>query len=291
MPEEPIYEPGVAEPIHIVPATTPLDPVVREPVYNEPTQVMPAVTYQPVAPAVPTVVPVGPGPAFIDDRRPVWPYFVALLALLLGGLIGFLIGNGRNDQTTALTSSTAPLDSTVSSSPTVQDLQNQVALLTAAQKKAADDQAALQATLAQTQAERDALAAQVGNAGGATTGLQAQLDASKAEVAKLQADVKTLTGQLDDANAALVQTQGSLKTVQGQLDAANATLNALRPTPLGNYVNSQISKARADAQANGWTLIEQPANKPSANVGTILEQSPAPNTTMVTGSVLFVKVA
>ncbi|MEY2582792.1 MAG: hypothetical protein QOE09_2641 [Ilumatobacteraceae bacterium] len=292
MAEEPIVEPGVAEPIHIVPATTPLDQTAYTPVYSEPTRVMPATTYQAVvAPVAPTVVPVETGPAFIDDRRPVWPYFVALLALVLGALIGFLIGNGRHDQTTALTSSTQPVGSTVDSSASVQDLQNQVALLTAAQKKAADDLAALQATLTQTQAERDALAAQVGNAGGTATGLQAQLDASKADIAKLQADIKTLTGQLDTANAALAQSQASLKTVQGQLDTANATLAALHPTPLANYVNSSISKVRSEAQANGWTLIEQPANKPSANVGTIVEQAPAPNTTMVTGSVLYVKVA
>jgi hypothetical protein len=293
MPQEPIIEPGVAEPIHIVPATEPpLEPTAYAPVYTEPTRVMPAVAYEPVAePVVPTVVPVASGPSYPSyfDRRPAWPYFIALLALLLGGLIGFLIGNGRNDQTASLTASTQPLDSTVT--PSEQDLQNQVDLLTAAQKKSAEDLAALQATLAQTQAERDALAAQVGDAGGTATGLQAELDASKADVAKLQADVKTLTGQLDTANAALAQTQASLKTAQGQLDAANATLTALRPTPLANYVNQQIGKARADAQANGWTLIEQPANKPSAGVGTILEQAPGPNATMVTGSVLYVKVA
>ena len=69
------------------------------------------------------------------------------------------------------------------------------------------------------------------------------------------------------------------------------TLTALHPTPLPNYVNGNISKARADAQANGWTLIEQPADTPNANVGTILEQAPAPNATMVTGSVLYVEVA
>ena len=283
MPQEPIVEPGVAEPIHIVPATTPLEPIAS----YEPTQVIPAVAYQPVPP---TVQPVAPGPMFVDDRRPAWPYFVALLALILGGVAGFLIGNARHNETTSLTSSTAPLDSTVGSAPTAADLQNQVALLTAAQTKAAQDIADLQAQLAQTQAERDALAAQVGTAGTATSGLQAQLDSANAQVAKLQGDLKTATTNLDTTNASLAQTQASLKTVQGQLDAANATLTALHPTPLANYVNGTIQKARADAQANGWTLIEEPGNSPTAALGTVLEQTPAPNTTMVTGSVLFVKV-
>lgn|GEM_PF-4252526 len=285
MPEEPILEPGVPEPIHIVPAGTPLEPVAA----YEPTRVVPAVSYQTVAPQ--PVQPVVAGPMFVDDRRPVWPYFAALLALMVGGVIGFLIGNSRSDET-SLTANTVPIESTVGSSPTasVTDLQNQVALLTAAQTKAAQDLADAQASLAQTKAERDALAAQVGSAGTATSGLQAQLDASNAQVAKLQTDLKTATTSLDTANASLAQAQASLKTVQGQLDAANATLTTLHPTPLANYVNGTIQKARSDAQANGWTLIEEPGNSPTAALGTVLEQTPAPNTTMVTGSVLFVKV-
>ena len=281
MPQEPILDPVVEAPVHIVPAATPLESATA----YEPTRVVPAVAYQSVTP--PKVIE--SSRAYVDDR-PAWPYFIALLALLLGGLVGFLIGNSRNDQTTTLTSSTQPLDSTVGSTPTVQNLQDQVDLLTAAQTKSAEDLAALQATLTQTEAERDALAAQVGSAGG-TTGLQAQLDASKADVTKLQADLKTVTGQLDTANASLAQTQTTLKTVQGQLDTANATLAALHPTPVANYVNGPVSKARSDAQTNGWTVIEQPANNPSANIGTVVEQTPAPNTTMVKGSVLYLKVA
>lgn len=281
MPNEPILDPGAAQPIHIVPAT-PLEPVAA----YEPTQVIPAVSYQPVGPRIQQVAP---GPMFVDERRPVWPYFAALLALMVGGVIGFLVGNSRHDET-SLTSSTVPIESTVGSAPTATDLQRQVDLLTAAQAKSAQDLAALQTTLTQTQAERDTLAAQVGTAGGTATGLQAQLDAANAQVTKLQTDLKTATTQLDTANASLAQTQASLKTVQGQLDSANATLAALHPTPLANYVNGTIQKARSDAQANGWTLIEEPGSSPTAALGTVLEQTPAPNTTMVTGSVLFVKV-
>jgi hypothetical protein len=287
VPQEPILESGGVEPIHVVPATTPLEPVAA----YEPTRVIPQVSYQAVIP--PTIQPVASvatGPMFVDDRQPAWPYFAALLALIVGGLIGFVIGNGRHAETTTLTSSTQPLGSTVTSTATVTDLQNQVALLTAAQTKAAQDLADAQASLAQTQAERDALAAQVGTAGGTSTGLQAELDASKAQVAKSQADLKTATTQLDTANASLTQTQASLQTAQGQLDAANATLATLHPAPLGNYVNGTSSKARSDAQANGWILIEEPGNSPTAAIGTVLEQTPAPNATMVAGSVLFVRV-
>lgn len=286
MPQEPILEP---EPIHIVPATAPLEPIAA----YEPTQVIPTVSYQAVVPpTIQTVAPVAPAPMFVDDRRPAWPYFAALLALLVGGIVGFLIGNSRKTDTTSLASNTVPVGSVVvdSSAPTATDLQNQVALLTAAQTKAAQDIADLQATLAQTQAERDALAAQAGTAGTNASGLQTQLDAANAQIAKLQTDLQTATSQLDTTNASLTQTQASLKTVQGQFDAVNATLTALHPTPLANYVNGTIQKARSDAQANGWTLIEQPGNSPTAALGTVLEQTPAPNATMVSGSVLFVKV-
>ncbi len=280
MPQEPILESGGVEPIHVVPAITPLEPVAA----YEPTQVIPQVSYQAVVPpTIQPLAPVAPGPMFVDDRRQAWPYLVAFLALIVGGLIGFLVGDGRDAEKTTLTSSTQPLDSTVTSNATMTDLQSQVALLTAAQTKAAQDLADAQASLTQTRAERDALAAQVGSAGGTTTGLQADLDANRAQVAKLQADLKTATSQLDTANASLTQTQG-------QLDAANATLAALHPVPLGNYVNGTISKARSDAQANGWTLIEEVGNSPTGAIGTVVEQAPAPNTTMVVGSVLLVKV-
>lgn len=282
MPQEPI-DPAGAEPLYIVPATAPSEPLA---VY-EPTQVIPQVPYQaPVAPAVQPVVPVTAGPMYYEPRRPVWPYVAAAIALVLGGVIGFLIGNSRHADTTDLTSTTQPLITTVGSlapDASVTDLQNQVALLTAAQTKAAKDLADAQTALAQTQAERDALAAQVGTAGSSASTLQADLDASKAQVAKLQGDLKTATTQLDTANAAL-------QNAQAQLDTANATLTALHPTPLANYVNANVSKVRADAQTNGWTVIEEPGTSPTAAAGTVLEQTPAPNTNMVTGSVILVKV-
>jgi prefoldin subunit 5 len=296
VPQEPILEPGGVEPIHVVPATAPLEPVAS----YEPTQVIPQVPYQEVqyqavvAPAAQPVVAVPTGPTYVDDRRRAWPYLVAVLTLLLGGLIGFLIGNGRDTATTGVTSSTQPIGSTPGSTATpdatVEDLQNQVALLTAAQTKAAQDLADMQATLTETQAERDTLAAQVGSAGGTTTGLQADLDATKAQVVKLEGDVKAATAQLDAANASLTQAQAQVKTLQGQLDAANATLTALHPTPLGNYVNGPITKVSSDAQTNGWTLVEQPVNTGTAAAGTVLKQIPAPNATMVAGSVVWVEV-
>lgn len=288
MPQEPIVEPGGVEPLHIVPAVQSMDDPVA--VY-EPTQVIPQVPYERVAPSlVQPVAPLDTGAVFVDDRRPAWPYFVAALALILGGLVGFLIGDSRHAEPSTLTSSTIPTDSTLDPNASVTDLQNQVALLTAAQTKAAQDLADAQAAVAQAQAERDALAAQVGTNGTASGNLQAELDASKAQVATLQADLKTATTQLDTANASLSQAQASLKSVQGQLDQANATLTALHPTPLANYVNGNIAKVRSDAQANGWTLIEEPGTSASAAPGTVLEQTPAPNATMIAGSVILVKV-
>lgn len=301
MPEDPILQPGVGEPIHIVPAAPvgtvgQVDPTGYMTADTEPTQVMPATTYRAVStpthavvPA-PAMVPVDTGPVLVDRRPPAWPYFIALFALIAGGVVGFLLGNAREDQTTTQPSSSQPIETTVDNAPTVSDLQNQVDLLTADQSNAQEQLAALQASLTQAESERDALAAQVGEAGGTSTDLQADLDASEAEVAKLQADVATVTGQLDTANASLAQSQASLETVQDQFDAANATLTALDPTPLPNYVNASITRVRSEAQANGWTLIEKQSDTSSSNPGTILEQAPRPESTMVAGSVLHVTV-
>ncbi len=98
-----------------------------------------------------------------------------------------------------------------------------------------------------------------------------------------------MEADLGAANASLTQTQASLKTVQGQLDTANSTLTALHPTLLANYVNGDISKVRDDAQANGWKLVEDPDRSSTAAVDTVLEQTPAPNTTVVAGSVIIVR--
>jgi PASTA domain len=288
MPQDPTVEPGGPEPIFIVPAE-PDPPAYTAPPadvapHNEPTLVVPAVTYQPVVAPTPAVVPVAGAPVFADDRRPVWPYFVALLALIAGGVIGFLIGDARDDETSTQPGISQPFDTTAGSTPTAGDLQAQVDLLTAAQKKAEAELAALQASLTRAESERDALAAQVGDTDGTTPDPQAELAASKAEVARLQGDILNVTGQLDTANA-------SLKTLQGQLDAANVTLAALHSIPLPNYINANIGRVRSEAESNGWTLVEQQSTTPSPNVGTVLEQQPEVGTNMVTGSLLFVTVA
>lgn len=285
MAQEPILEPVGPDPVRIVPA---------EAAY-EATRVVPQVSYQAVVPpAVQPVAPVVAGPTFVEERRPAWPYFVALAALLIGGAIGFLIGDNREKDQTDLTATTQSIDSavptSVGSDPTVAQLQDQIAQLTADQTKATQDLADAQAALVQAQAERDTLAAQVGSAGGTTTGLQAQLDASKAQVTQLQNDAKTAATQLDAANTSLAQTQASLQTVQGQLDAANTTLTDLHPIPLPNYVGGAVAKATSDAQANGWTVIQEPGTSSTAAVGTVLEQTPAATTTVVAGSVLLLKV-
>ncbi len=88
----------------------------------------------------PAVVPVATGPSYVDDRRQAWPYIVAVLALVVGGMIGFLIGDGRHPDTATPTAATQPLGSTVDSTAiSAADLQNQVDLLTAAQAQAAKD--------------------------------------------------------------------------------------------------------------------------------------------------------
>jgi len=182
----------------------------------------------------------------------------------------------------------------LSSDAATKDLHNQVALLTAAQQQAAglsDQVKMLQAALTAAQSQRDALSAQINTTNGTTGALQQQLDAATARATALQSSLQNASDQLATANKTVATTQASLATVQHQLDTASATLAALNPKPLPTYTNGDVGRARSDAAANGWKLIEQPTTSPTATPGTVLEQTPAPNTTVISGSVIYLKVA
>ena len=166
------------------------------------------------------------------------------------------------------------------------NLQDQVAVLTAAQEQAAgltEQVALLETALADVTADRDSLAAQLGESGGANTDTQALLDTANQQIA-------TLTSDLDGARAELDASNAALKKAQSDLAAANARLDELKVVPVPNYVNGDIARVRTEASANGWTLIEQPTDSQTA-AGTVLEQFPAANSNMIKGSVLYVKVA
>lgn len=319
------------EPLYIREATEP--PVMREAPYQavDPTARIanrpPEYAPPGYAPQGRVAVPLGTADPvhehYVDDRRGGWAVAAAVVALLLGGLIGFIIGRALDDDE-AVTTAEAPA-STVTAAATdvgatldglleraradgryrtpsefpqldeivaidraaaTADLQNQVALLTEAQEQGADLAARvteLEQQLATVTAERDQFAARIDEAGASDVDAQAELEAANQRIATLEADLSTARAQLDTANA-------DLQRAQADRDAAVAQLDQLDPIPAPAYVDGDIGRARSDATANGWQLIEQTVESERAP-GTVLDQAPAPDTNMVAGSVLVVSVA
>ena len=334
----PVGLPVVQDPtqVHIVEATQPppftevpvapvvadvsSDPTTVVPVQTVPVQAVPVHAVQPVAYA--PVPPVYTEERLVQyERRPAWPFIAVAVALLLGGLAGYLIGSTGKDETKPA-AVTAPANAAsgdvastfdmllartktdgeykspseypqldeitaIDNAAATENLQTQVELLTIAQDEAkalTDQVAILEGAVTDLTAERDALAAQVAGNGGTNSDLQAQLDDANAQIATLTADLATARSELDTANA-------SLRTAQSDLAAANAAYDALNVMPTPDYVKADVGRVRTDAAANGWTLVEQPTNSTTAVVGAVLEQTPAAGTNMVSGSVLYVKVA
>lgn len=335
-PTPPVVAPAAAPvPVHIVEATqppmfadVPTAPAVADG-FSDPTMVVPvqAVPVRPVQPPVAIAYsPVQPVYAeervveerFLENqRRPAWPYIAAVVALLLGGLAGFLIAEAGDDNekpaaaTAQAGDATATFDmllartradgeyrspseypqldeiTEIDNTAATENLTTQVEMLTIAQKDAeglTNQVTLLETAVADLTVERDALAAQVAGNGGTSTDMQAQLDAANAEIASLTADLATARSDLDTANAAL-------KTAQDDLATAKAVVADLKLMPAPNYINADIARVRTEAVANGWTLIEQPTASTTVAAGTVLDQAPAANTNMVKGSVLYVKVA
>ncbi len=335
VPTPPVVDAATAPvPVHIVEATQPpmFPDVPTAPAmadgYSDPTTVLPVqvVPARPVQPAVSIAYsPVQPVYAeervveerFIQSpRRPAWPYIAAVVALLLGGVAGFLIGSAGDDEKPAAETAQAgdvratfdvllartradgeykspseypQLDeiTEIDNSAATKNLTTQVEMLTIAQKEAeglTGQVTLLETAVADLTVERDALAAQVAGNGGTSADRQAQLDAANAEIASLTSDLATARSDLATANAAL-------KIAQADLATANAVVADLKLMPAPNYINVDIAKVRAEAVANGWTLIEQPTDSTTVAAGAVLDQAPAANANMVKGSVLYVKVA
>ena len=134
----------------------------------------------------------------------------------------------------------------------------------------------LQNQLTETQAALVA-AQQTASTNGPSADMQAQLDDQARQIATLQQN-------LDTANT-------EFQSVQSQLATANKTLSDLDPTPVDDYIGSDIAKVRSAAKANGWNLVEQSIEGATNAPGTVMSQSPAAGTNMIKGSVLCVEVA
>ena len=314
-----------------------------------PSTEVPRIGYDPVAGYQPQTaydprpayeVPVTYEPAVVvpPPRKPVWPWVVAVLAVILGGVIGWIVSQTDDDTvtdappTSAVVQTTEPGDAVegdlgqrldavladtkangvytdsgiaqldeivaIDRQQTAESLQGQVDLLSVAQEQSVskiteleDQVASLEQSVAQVTAERDQLkAASETNTGAMTdTEFLARLQEKEDRISGLEDQLATASSQLTDAQATAQKATDDLRTAQSQLQTANATLQALDAKPIVSYVNSDISRIRADASANGWVLVEQQVDSAQATPGTVTLQQPPAGETVIRGSVVYVE--
>lgn len=113
--------------------------------------------------------------------------------------------------------------------------------------------------------------------------LTADLEDQRAEVELLTEDNEDLADQvstLEEANAELTE---RIEQILDDVDAA------LVPAP--DLVGDTADAAAAQAEENGWVLVQIPTASDGAEPGTVLSQSPPAGTPMLSGSALAIGVA
>ena len=288
-----------------VPITEPVAYVT--PVHQAPPQVVvPAPTY-----FEEVVLPVE------EDGLRAWMILTLVASVILAGIIGVLIGRASKQEPAASSSVAHPaqvpttsivgglLQTTVAVVPTpavpvsttlaattpavttpaaTNDLQSQIAALTAAR-----DQTAQQ--LQQSQQTVSSLQAALAQAQATSTAPQTANPAPAGQIAALQGQLADATQHAASLQDQLTQSTQSVAAAQAQLAAATRSLSDLGVTTLANFVNGSVNDAQQQASANGWTIVQQPVSNGSASPGTILTQTPAPGSKMIKGSALYLQVA
>lgn len=333
---------GEPEPIRIVPATP-----VPELEDDAATMAMPVEPHDPYSfpPTEATYVhtqsrqlvdpvPLGVAPAYVPGAPPldfpqrpnVWPAIIAgLVALVVGGLVGFLIGDAKSvdtqiTQESTVTSSVPGSDAGAVDQAVVDQRVDDILTLLLAQAQqngsvvvptpfpkldqllalapAASTPATTpatggdgQATIDDLTAERDQLAAQVSTLENQLAGVEAERDALQATIDSSGAGSSDQAARISELEAQLNAMTDDLANAQADLDHANDTLDQLNVQPLGNVVGTDIETVRQTAETNGWQLIETAADTNSGAPNRVTAQQPAAGTNMITGSVLYVEVA
>ena len=330
--DDSFIDPTRADPIRIVPATPePLGderptapvPAVTAP-YSEPTMVMAAPVVVPQAMVAPQPVyaePVYPEPVYVAEPPRRWGAVAAaaLLALLIGGIIGVLIGRAGADNKTLSSADTQPTD-TVADQATVDKRANDIFTLLVAESQQpggittptpypALDQllgilqspaapVGTQAGAPTTDPAAASLANQVAMLQQQNTTLQGQLTEAQRQRDELQATLDSSGGatsdlqrQADQQAQQINQLKADLDATKAQLATAQDTLTKLNPMPIDNLVGMDIAQVRTLAKTNNWTLIERTVDNTGATPNTVTAQTPASGSTLITGSVLYVEVA
>ena len=263
----------------------------------------------------PQQVVVAAGPAYFEevvfpaeqDGPRAWVVLTVAASVILAGIIGVLIGRAskqgaaaassvvhtaqvpatsifeESPLTTAAVVATPPAPATAL--PTANnDLQSQVAALTAARNHTAQQLQQSQLTVSSLQAALRQ--AQAASSAPPTTNPEdaSQLAALQRQLADATQHAATLQDQLNQSTQAVAEAQAQLAT-------ATQSLTQLGVTTLSNFVNGSLNDAQQQADANGWTIVQQQVSNGSASPGTIIKQTPAAGSTMVKGSALFLQVA
>ena len=322
---DPVNDPTLADTIRVVPATP-------EPVYEElPTAAMPVVAATYVEPpvvaasyvAAPAVLAVAPEPVYYAEppqRRWGAVAAAAILALLVGGIIGLLIGRAGAKGDTLASTDTLTTDTVAGDQAAVDRRVNDIFTLLVAESHQPGgigtptpypqlDQliGILQgsATPASTSPSSTATDQAVGSLTDQVTLLQQQNTDLQAQLATAQQQRDALQATLDSSGGATSDLQRQadeqaqkINQLQSDLDATNAklataqdTLTKLNAQPIDNLVGMDIAQVRSLAKTNGWTLVEKTVDNTGATPNSVTAQTPAPGTTMITGGVLYVEVA
>jgi len=249
------------------------------------------------------------------------------VALLIGGLVGYLLGHASGDTQSNSSTTSTPTNSidpaTVDQAAVDQRVDDIFTMLLAqanqtgsvptstpypkldqllamsrsgaqsATASTAAPQSAPPTTTAATQPSADiaTLQQQLTDAENARDQLQAQVDAQKIvaqQAADQQSQISTLQSQLAKSQSDLQGANDQIASLQAQLQQAQGT--NLNPQPLPDLVGHPIAEVRNLARSNKWQLIEQPVDNKNYTTEIVARQVPAAGTTMITGSVLYVEV-
>ncbi|MEO6125604.1 MAG: PASTA domain-containing protein [Ilumatobacteraceae bacterium] len=314
----------------MAPVTEPFIPAPRSAVVvNEPSVIESVVPVQ----TIPTVPRLIEAPLPYPRRRDWGPVLAAgFVALIVGGIVGFLIGrNGKDDNSTLVTSNSDPAVSVVPSSdqaavdaaldgvftvllaqaeqsgsvvlptpyPKLDQLlafratgtQESIAAAESTVSAAADDRAQLADQVTMLQAQATTLQADLAAAEQARDDLQSQLDAGGSNADTTAAQIKDLQAALTTTQADLDTANQNLATAQSDLADATAQLDKLGVGPVENLVGRPIADVRNIAKSNGWLLVERPVDGKGSTIDTVTIQQPSGGSTMIKGSVLYVEVA
>ncbi len=271
----------------------------------------------PLAVSAVPVRPLAPGPI---GRQPLWPFVAAavVLALVLGGIAGFLIGNSRTDATTVAVATSSPpavrattaATTAATAAPVVSQAPKASVEATSAPAATPADEATvvnktLDSLLAQTQdagayptpsrypqldriiaiqtsKDTATLRAQVAALTASQTQATDQASAMQTQLAAAQASLADAQKQRDDLTAQLAQSTTSASDLQQQIAARDQQIAALQAAAATS--KSALDTANA-ALAKAKADLDSTKAQLTTATNTLAKLNPQPLANFVNGDV------